>query len=130
LGIIYYELTLISLLETGQEWSQTLWLRGGYPESLLAENDPESFTWREAYIKAYLEMDLPRLGIRIPSVQLRRFWTMLAHSHGQLWNANKIANSLGVSAPTVRYYLDLLEDTFMIRQLLPFHANVKKAFVR
>jgi uncharacterized protein len=128
--IIHHELTPLSLLEIGQEGVQSLWLRGGYPDSFLAENDSESFIWREAFIKTYLEMDLPQLGIRIPSIQLRRFWTMLAHSHGQLWNANKIANSLGVSAPTVRHYLDLLEDTFMIRQLLPFHANVKKRTIK
>jgi predicted AAA+ superfamily ATPase len=128
--IIYHELTPLNFLETGQEGVQTLWLRGGYPNSLLAENDQDSFVWREAFIKTYLEMDLPQLGIRIPSIQLRRFWTMLAHSHGQLWNAQKIANSLGISAPTARHYLDLLEETFMVRQLLPFYANVKKRLIK
>jgi predicted AAA+ superfamily ATPase len=128
--IIYHELPPLNFLETGQNQVQALWLRGGYPESLLAESDPESFTWREAYIKTFLEMDLPQLGIRIPSIQLRRFWTMLAHSHGQLWNANKIASSLGVSAPTVRHYLDLLEDTFMVLQLPSYFANVKKRLIK
>ncbi len=128
--IIYHELPTLNMWETGLDQLQKLWLRGGYPESYLAENDAESFTWREAFVKTYLETDIPQLGVRIPSVQLRRFWTMLAHSHGQLWNANKIANSLGVSAPTVRHYLDILEDTFIIRQLHPYHANIKKRLIK
>jgi hypothetical protein len=75
-------------------------------------------------------MDIPQLEIRIPSVQLRRFWTMLAHSHGQLWNASKIAASLGITAPTVRHYLDILESTFIVRQLQPYHANIKKRLIK
>lgn len=78
----------------------------------------------------YLEMDIPQLGVRIPSAQLRRFWTMLAHSHGQLWNGSKIAGSLGLSAPNVRHYLDLLEDTFVVRQVQPYHANLKKRLIK
>jgi len=128
--IIYHELAPLSLSETGAKRSQNLLLRGGYPKSFLAENDNESFVWRESYIKTYLEMDIPQLDIRIPSVQLRRFWTMLAHCHGQLWNASKIAGSLGVSAPTVRRYLDILEETFIIRQLQPYHANTKKRLIK
>jgi len=128
--IIYHELTPFNLYETDSDQIERLWLRGGYPESYLADNDEESFVWRESYIKTYLEMDIPQLGIRIPSVQLRRFWTMLAHSHGQLWNGNKIAGSIGVSAPTVRHYLDILENTFVVRQLLPYHANVKKRLIK
>jgi len=128
--IIYHELTPFNMFETGSEHLERLWLCGGYPESYLADNDEESFAWRESYIKTYLEMDIPQLGIRIPSVQLRRFWTMLAHSHGQLWNGNKIAGSLGVSAPTVRRYLDILEDTFVVRRLQPYHAKVKKRLIK
>jgi predicted AAA+ superfamily ATPase len=128
--IIYHELTPFNMFETGSEHLERLWLCGGYPESYLTDNDEESFAWRESYIKTYLEMDIPQLGIRIPSVQLRRFWTMLAHSHGQLWNGNKIAGSLGVSAPTVRRYLDILEDTFVVRRLQPYHANVKKRLIK
>jgi hypothetical protein len=120
----------LSLFESGSERLQNLLLRGGYPRSLLADNDDESFVWREAYIKTYLEMDIPQLDIRIPSVQLRRFWTMLAHCHGQLWNASKIAGSLGVSAPTVRRYLDILEETFIVRQLRPYHVNTKKRLIK
>ena len=128
--IIYHELSPLNLLETDFKKFQNLLLRGGYPKSYLAENDDESFAWRESYIKTYLEMDIPQLEIHIPSVQLRRFWTMLAHSHGQLWNASKIAGSLGVSAPTVRRYLDILESTFIVRQLQPFHANTKKRLIK
>lgn len=127
--IIYHELSTLSFAETGKDRFENLFLRGGYPKSYLAD-DEESFTWREAYIKTYLEMDLAQLDIRIPAVQLRRFWTMLAHSHGQLWNASKIAGSLGVSAPTARRYLDILEETFIVRQLQPYFANIKKRLVK
>jgi predicted AAA+ superfamily ATPase len=124
--IIYHELTPFNLNEVGATKFRQLWLRGGYPESYLARDDDKSFLWRESFIKTYLEMDIPQLGIRVPATQLRRFWTMLAHSHGQLWNASQIANSLGITAPTVRHYLDILEDTFIVRQVQPFHGNVKK----
>lgn len=96
--IIYHELSSFILQETGGKLMQRLWLRGGYPQSYLSDNDEESFIWREAFIKTYLEMDIPQLGIRIPAQQLRRFWTMIAHSHAQLWNASKMAGSLGISA--------------------------------
>ncbi len=128
--IIYHELTPFILDETGYDRIQPLWVRGGYPESYLAGSDEESFAWRDAFIKTYLEMDIPQLGIRVPAMQLRRFWTMLAHSHGQLWNASRIAGSLGISAPTVRHYLDILEETFIVRQLQPYHFNVKKRLVK
>lgn len=128
--IIYHELNPLSFSETGADQFENLLLRGGYPKSYLAEDDEESFVWREAYIKTYLEMDIPQLNIHIPSVQMRRFWTMLAHSHGQLWNASKIAGSLSVSAPTVRRYLDILEETFIVRQLQPYFANIKKRLVK
>ncbi len=128
--VIYHELAPFALSEVGREKVQRLWLRGGYPDSYLSENDDTSFTWREAFIKTYLEMDLPQLGIRIPSAQIRRFWTMVAHYHGQLWNASQLALSLGVSAPTVRNYLDILEATFIVRRLPPFYANVKKRLVK
>lgn len=128
--IIYHELTPLNTFETDTGKYQKLLLRGGYPNSYLAKNDEESFIWRESYIKTYLEMDIPQLEIRIPSVQLRRFWTMLAHSHGQLWNASKIAASLGITAPTVRRYLDILESTFIVRQLQPYHFNTKKRLIK
>ncbi len=128
--IIYHELMPFSLFETSSDQFQKLLLRGGYPGSYLADTDENSFVWRESYIKTYLETDIPQLGIRIPSVQLRRFWTMLAHSHGQLWNGTKIASSLGVSAPTIRHYLDILESTFVVRQIQPYYANVKKRLIK
>lgn len=128
--IQYHELTPFTIQETGNEETQRLWLRGGFPLSFLSDNELESFSWRESFIKTYLEMDIPQLGIRIPAQQLRRFWMMLAHSHGQLWNASRIAGSLGISAPTARHYLDILEDTFIARQLRPYHTNIKKRLVK
>ncbi len=107
-----------------------LWLRGGYPPSFLAPDDEASFEWREAFVATFLERDIPQLGIRVPAVQLRRFWTMLAHSHGQMWNASRMAAGLGLTAPTVRRYLDILEGTFVVRQLQPYHANVRKRLVK
>ncbi len=107
-----------------------LWIRGGFPSSYLAPTEEASADWREGLVATYLEQDLRDLGVRIPSTQLRRFWTMLAHNHGQTWNASKLATSLGVSAPTVRRHLDLLESTFMVRQLSPYFANVKKRLVK
>jgi hypothetical protein len=128
--IIYHELSPLLLAEINSESIQRLWLRGGYPESYLPKGNDNSFAWREAFIKTYLEMDIPQLGIRIPSQQLRRFWTMIAHSHGQLWNASKIAGSFGISAPTVRSYLDILEETFIVRQIQPYHSNIKKRLIK
>lgn len=128
--IIYRELQPFSIDEIGSENDARLWLRGGYPLSYLSPGNDESCSWREAFIKTYLEMDIPQLGIRVPASQLRRFWTMLAHSHGQLWNASKIAGSLGISAPTAKHYLDILSDTFIVRQLQPFFANVKKRLIK
>ena len=128
--IIYHELSPFLLAETNSESIQKLWLRGGYPESYLPRSNDNSFTWREAFIRTYLERDIPQLGIRIPVQQLRRFWTMIAHSHRQLWNASKIAGSLGISAPTVRSYLDILEETFVVRQIQPYHSNIKKRLIK
>jgi len=128
--IVYHELATLNLRETGSESLPKLWLRGGYPDSFLAGSDEQSFAWREAFIKTYLEMDIPQLGLQIPSLQLRRFWTMIAHSHGQLWNASKLADSLGLSAPTIRRYLDILSETFITRQLPPYYANIKKRLVK
>jgi len=130
--ICYHELGPLALKEIKNENIEILqlWLRGGYPLSLLADNDDVSMQWREAFIQTYLERDIPHLGIRIPSTMLRRFWVMLAHLHGGAWNASQIAGSLGVSAPTARHYLDILADTFIIRQLSPFHSNIGKRLVK
>ncbi len=128
--IIYHELLPFTLQESGVGDISQLWLRGGYPDSYLSEDDGTSFTWREAFIKTYLEMDIPQLGIHVPALQLRRFWTMIAHSQGKLWNASQLAGSLGISAPTVRKYMDILSETFITRQLQPYHFNIKKRLIK
>jgi len=129
--ICYHELLPLAFDEIGApENINRLWLRGGFPESYLAESDRDSVSWRESFIKTYLERDIPSFGIRVPAVTLKRFWTMLAHSHGQVWNASKMASSLGVSYKAVQHYLDILEDTFMVRRVQPFHANVKKRLIK
>jgi len=128
--IIYHELNPLNLQEVGFDHLKKLWLRGGLPLSFLSENDDESFKCREAFIRTYLERDIPQLGIKIPSMNLRRFWMMISHYHGQLWNASQIAKSLGLSAPTIRNYLDILTDTFIVRQLFPYHINIKKRLTK
>ncbi len=110
--------------------ARTLWSRGGFPDSYLARSDAASMRWREAFVRSYLERDIPQLGIRVSSATLRRFWLMLAHHHGQLWNASTIAGSLGITAPSVRHYLDILESTFMLRVLQPYSANLGKRLVK
>ena len=130
--IAYHELSPLTLDEIGPDWpnANTLWQRGGYPDSYLAATDELSVSWRNNFIQTHLERDIPALGIRIPSTTLRRFWTMLGHCHGQLWNASRLGQSLGVDSKTARRYLDLLEETFMVRQLQPFFANIKKRLVK
>lgn len=107
-----------------------LWVRGGFPLSFLAQTDPDSFSWRKNFIQSFLERDLRQQEIHIPAVALHRFWTMIAHSHGNIWNAAPIASSLGISQPTVRKYLDILTGLFMVRQIQPWYANIKKRQVK
>ncbi|MBD3315460.1 MAG: DUF4143 domain-containing protein, partial [Chitinivibrionales bacterium] len=130
--ILYLELSPFLTTEVGAdaETIRQLWLRGGYPRSYLAESDEASMQWRVSFGRTYLERDIPQLGIRVPSSTLDRFWTMIAHVHGQLWNASTIAQSLSVSPPTSRHYLDILEETFIVRQLKPYHANLRKRLVK
>jgi uncharacterized protein len=109
---------------------ETLWERGGFPPSLLSANDQSSCEWRDQYIRTFLERDLTSLGIRIPATTMRRFWTMIAHYHGQTWNASEIARSLGVSPPTVGRYLDALTNALVVRQLHPWFATISKRQVR
>ncbi len=116
--------------ELPPESSSALWLRGGFPLSFLAATDADSAIWRNNFIQSLLERDLPQWGVRVPAVALRRFWSMLAHYHGQTWNAAEPARALDVSPSTTRRYLDLLTDAFMIRQLQPFHANIRKRQVK
>ena len=107
-----------------------LWLRGGFPPSYLAPSDADSLVWRKAYVTTFLERDVPALGIDFAANTLRRFWMMLAHWHGNIFNASELARSLDVSAPTIRRYLDILDGTFMIRALQPWYANVGKRQVK
>ena len=107
-----------------------LWLRGGYPRSYLAAAEADSRAWRDAFIGLYLERDLPQLGINVPPPAMRRFWTMLAHFNGQVWNAAEPARSLGVNESTVRRHLDRLAQTFMVRQLQPWFENLGKRQVK
>jgi predicted AAA+ superfamily ATPase len=106
------------------------WRRGGFPPAYLARTESDSSRWRQQFIRTFLERDVPQLGIRIPAAALLRFWTMLAHYHGGVWNAAEPARSLGLSQPTVRQYLDLLTSLFMVRRLPPWHQNLKKRQVR
>jgi len=126
----HIELTPFTLGETGVESWQHLWLRGGFPKSYLASSDTASGQWRKDYIATFLERDLPSLGITIPPQSLRRFWMMLSHYHGQLVNYSELGRSFGVADTTVRRYLDILQATFMIRLLMPWHENVGKRQIK
>lgn len=106
------------------------WIRGGFPDSVLAESDTLSYKWRENFIRTFLERDIPQFGFSIPAITLRRFWTMLAHHHGQTLNATKFGQSLGVRHPTIRKYLDIMAQTFMVRVLPPTAVNLKKRLVK
>ncbi len=119
-----------SLSELGPKSESRLWLRGGFPLAYLASSEADSQAWRKNFIQTLLERDFPQWGVRVPASALLRFWTMLAHYHGQTWNAAEPARALGVSEPTVRRYLDLLTDALMVRQLQPWHANLKKRQVK
>ncbi len=116
--------------ELGARALSRLWRRGGFPPAYLARSEQASHVWRQQFIHTYLERDLPQLGITIPAATLLRFWTMLAHYHGGIWNAAEAARSLGVTEPTARRYLDLLSGLFMVRQLQPWHENLKKRQVK
>lgn len=109
---------------------ERLWIRGGFPRSFLARTNADSVAWRESFIQTFLQRDIPQLGIPIPAAALRRFWTMLAHYHGQTWNASELSQSLGLSDKTLRHYLDLLTGTYMVRQLQPWHVNIGKRQVK
>ncbi len=130
--ISFHELAPFDISEIQPSLSelQNFWLRGGYPLSWLAQSDKSSFAWRESFIATHLERDIPSFGIRVPGTTLRRFWQMLAHLHGQLWNASRLAAGFGVSAPTVQHYLDILEATYMLRRLPSLQANLGKRLVK
>ena len=126
--IAYLELSPFAAFETQDH--ATLWLRGGFPPAFLAASDDDSMNWRKAYVTTFLERDVPALGIGLASNALRRFWTMLAHYHGNVFNAADLGRSLDVSPPTVKRYLDILVGTFMVRTLQPWYANIRKRQVK
>ena len=126
----YHYLTGFNTQEVGVENSKTLWMRGGFPRSFLAKDDKASSIWRDNFISTFLEKDLAILGSSIPSPTMYRFWTMLSHYHGQLLNYSELGRSFGISDKTIRFYLSLLERSFVIRVLMPWHANVGKRLVK
>lgn len=133
--VIFHELDGLALdeiapVQSGTDWLDDRWLRGGFPRALLAKDLAGSRAWRDAFIRTYLERDLPQLGIILPAITLRRFWTMLAHYHGQTWNGSELGRALGVSDKTVSRYLDILEGTYMAFRLSPWHANTGKREVK
>ncbi|MGH7713012.1 MAG: ATP-binding protein [Gemmatimonadaceae bacterium] len=128
--VAYHELTPFSINEVGSTNLTRLWRRGGFPRSYLARTEADSATWRHNFIATFLERDLPQLGFRFPAATLRRFWTMLAHWHGQVFNASEFGRAFGVADTTIRRYLEALEATFVVRTLRPFHANVSKRQVK
>ncbi|HRA21344.1 MAG TPA: DUF4143 domain-containing protein, partial [Anaerolineae bacterium] len=119
-----------SLVEVGAAMQHEHWLRGGLPPSFTAATTADSFAWRRAFIQTFLERDLPMMGINTTTEVLRRFWAMLAHYHGQIWNAAEPARSLAIGETTVRRYLDVLDGVFMARQLQPWHGNLLKRQVK
>ena len=128
--IAFLHLHGLNIFELGQDYLDALWVRGNFPKSVLARSDKSSRVWRENYISTFLERDIPALGIQIPSGTLRRFWTMLAHNHGQLINYSELGRNFGISDMPVRKYLDILQATFMIRIYQPWYENVGKRLVK
>lgn len=128
--IAFYTLDGFHLDEVGVDKLDRLWLRGGFPLSFLARTHDASFTWRQSFIRTFLERDLPQLGVRVPAATLSRFWSMLAHYHGQVWNSAEFARSFGVSDKTVRHYLDTLHAAQVATVLQPWHENVRKRQVK
>lgn len=126
----FVDMAGFDLTEIPARDNEKLWVRGGFPRSFLADSEADSLAWREGFIRTFLERDIPQLGIGIPASAMRRFWTMLAHLHGQTWNASELGRSLGLSDKTVRSYLDILTGTYMVRQLQPWHENIGKRQVK
>jgi len=128
--VAFHELSGFSAEEVGREGAPRLWRRGGFPRSFLARTEDQSARWRRELIRTYLERDIPSLGLRLPAPTLRRFWMMVGHYHGQVWNASEPARSLGVAHTTIARYLDVLTETFMVRQLPSWHENIGKRQVK
>ena len=130
--ISYLEMSGLNVAEVDgkqREW-QTLWLRGGFPDSYLAADDDGAMDWLENLIRTYLERDIPQMGFRVPAARLRRLWTMLAHLQGETINYSKLASNLEVDAKTISHYIDILVDLLLVRRLEPWHTNVKKRLVK
>ena len=123
-------MTGFGLDEVGVGALRRHWLRGGFPLSFLARSERDSISWCKNFVQTFLERDLIQLGSRVPATTMLRFWTMVAHSHGQIWNASEVARSLAISEASARRYIDLLSELFMVRQLQPWHANLKKRQVK
>ena len=131
IGLLHLSPFLINEVNFQEKFSlRQFWFRGGFPDSYLSENDENSSIWLENYIRTYIERDIPQLGIQIPALQLRRLLTMCAHNQGQLINLSKLGESLGLTHPTIKRYIDLLEQTFIVRSIPPFEVNVKKRLVK
>lgn len=128
--IAFHDLGPLALDEVGPGTLDALWLRGGFPLSFLAPDDAESLRWRRDFVRTFVQRDLPQLGVTIPSATMARFWSMLAHVHGQVWNGSKLASAFGVAHTTVRRWLDLLCATFVVRTLPPWHENLAKRQVK
>lgn len=128
--ISYIEITPFKFNEIANTFQSKLWHQGGFPLSFLAETEKESYKWRKSYISTFLERDIPSLGIRIPASTMRRFWQMIAHYQGQIVNFSELGRSFGANDKTIRNYLDILTETFMIRQLRPWYENIKKRQVK
>jgi predicted AAA+ superfamily ATPase len=128
--ISFIDMSGFSLQDLGSKYWKNLWFRGSFPLSFLADNDKISHSWRENYIRTFLERDIPQMGIQIPSSALRRFWTMTAHYHGQVWNGSEFARSIGATEPTARRYIDILTDAYVVRQLHPWYENLRKRQVK
>ena len=126
----FVDLEGLLLDEVGAARRDRLWLRGGLPRAFLASSEAASLAWRDDYIRAVLERDIPQLGVGVPAEALRRFWTMVAHYHGQVWNAAEFARAIGSSENTARRYLDILAGAFVVRVLRPWHENLKKRQVK
>ena len=128
--VAFIDVSGLSTAEVGMKKQDALWLRGGFPRSYLARNDAESMKWRSDFIRTFVERDLGVLGFGYPAPAMARFWTLLSHYHGQIWNAAEAGSAMGVTAKTVNRYLDALEQTFMVRRVLPWYENTGKRIVK
>lgn len=128
--VAFVDMAGFDLQETGGSSLRRLWLRGGFPRSFLARSDADSFSWREDFIRTFLERDIAQLGVQVPAAALRRLWMMLAHYHGQIWNASEVGRSLGEAHTTVRRHLDVLSGAFVVRELQPWFENIGKRQIR